>query len=92
MAGCLHRIAAAVVLHHFAMWAALPEAPRDGFKYVLGPPPSSVAHSGMGLKQMRTLDADGNVVSHRRHLTSDAAEEEEAAWDLADDDEAGEES
>ena len=48
----------------------------------------------MGLKQMRTLDADGNVVSHRRHLTSDAAEEEEAAWDLhlADDDEAGEES
>ena len=84
--------ACAVVLHHFAMWAALPEAPRDGFKYVLGPPPSSVAHSGMGLKQMRTLDADGNVVSHRRHLTDDAAEEEEAAWDLADDDEAGEES
>ena len=24
--------ACAVVLHHFAMWAALPEAPREGYK------------------------------------------------------------
>ena len=44
--------AAAVVLHHYAMWAALPEAIRDGFKYVQGAPPSSTPYSGMGIKQV----------------------------------------
>jgi len=58
--------ACAVVLHHYAMYAALPEAARDGYKYVQGPPPSSTPHSGMGLKQMRTLAADGSVVPRRR--------------------------
>ena len=68
--------ACAVVLHHFAMWAALPEAPRDGFKYVLGSPPSSVPNSGMGLKQMKSLNADGSVVAHRRRHGDDVEEEE----------------
>ena len=53
--------ACAVVLHHFAQWAALPEAPRDGFKFLEAAPPSSTPHSGMGLKQMRTLNADGSI-------------------------------
>ena len=53
--------ACAVVLHHFAIWAALPEAPRDGFKFVQGDTPQSIPNSGMGLKQMRTLNADGTV-------------------------------
>ena len=73
--------ACAVVLHHFAMWAALPEAPREGYKYVLGPPPSAIAHSGVGLKHMRTLNADGSVASHRRHLTSGDGDELEGAED-----------
>ena len=58
--------ACAVVLHQFAMWAAYPEASRDGFKYVQGAPPSSVPNSGIGLKQMKTLAADGSVVARRR--------------------------
>ena len=85
--------ACAVVLHHFAMWAALPEAPRDGYKYVLAPPPSSTAHSGIGIKQMRTLNADGSVLSHRRHLGATEAdgggevdEDDEAVVDVFDDD------
>ena len=53
--------ACAVVLHHFATWAALPEAPREGYKYNVAGPGQSVAHSGVGLKQMRTLNADGTV-------------------------------
>ena len=53
--------ACAIVLHHFALWAALPEAPRDGYKYVEDVKPSTIANSGVGLKQMRTLQADGTV-------------------------------
>ena len=49
--------ATAVVLHHFAMWASLPEAPRDGFKFCVDAPASSVAHSGIGLKQMSRATA-----------------------------------
>ena len=63
--------ACAVVLHHFALWAAMPEAKREGYKYLQGPPPSSVPHSGMGLNQMRTLRADGSVV-HRKRPNDDA--------------------
>lgn len=53
--------ACAIVLHHFALWAGFPEATRDGYKYVLNEPPSSVPYSGAGLNQMRTLRADGTV-------------------------------
>ena len=52
--------ACAVVLHHFAMYSALPEAPRDGAKFVVATPQSLVPRSGVGLRQMRTdLAADG---------------------------------
>ena len=74
--------ATAVVLHHFAMWAALPEAPREGFKYCLDAPASSVAHSGIGLKQMRTLNADGTVVAKR--TTAPNAEESSGSEDAGD--------
>ena len=93
--------ACAVVLHHFAQWAQLPEAPKQGYKYDVdtrhlqsvrhsgvpnpnpfpnpdpnsnpnpnpnlnsspnpnpNPNPNQVPHSGVGLKQMRSLRADG---------------------------------
>ena len=69
--------ACAVVLHHFAMWAALPEAPREGFKFNVGPPPQSVPHSGMGLKQMRSLNADGTAMPHKRRMAADADDDDE---------------
>ena len=53
--------AAAVVLHHFATWASLPEAPRTGFKFDQVAPRSAEPRSGVGLKQMRTLQADGSL-------------------------------
>jgi tRNA C32,U32 (ribose-2'-O)-methylase TrmJ len=59
--------ACAVVLHQFAMWAALPEAKREGYKYLQPElPPQSIPHSGVGLKQMKTLLADGSVAPRRR--------------------------
>ena len=60
--------ACAVVLHHFAQWAELPEAPREGYKYNVDDDnrPQCVAHSGIGLKQMRTLNADGTVAPRGR--------------------------
>ena len=73
--------ATAVVLHHFATWAAVPEAPREGFKYCVDAPASSVAHSGIGLKQMRTLNADGTVA---RRTTAAAAEESSGSEDAGD--------
>lgn len=66
--------ACAVVLHHFAMWAAIPEAPREGFKYNVDAPPSSIAHSGVGLKQMRTLNADGSIAPRGRGADNDDVE------------------
>jgi hypothetical protein len=75
--------ATAVVLHHFAMWASLPEAPRDGFKFCVDAPASSVAHSGIGLKQMKTLNADGTVA---RRATAAAADESSGSEDAGDDD------
>ena len=53
--------ACAVVLHHFATWASIPEAGRAGFKFTTAAPESSVANSGVGIKQMRTLNADGSA-------------------------------
>eukprot|EP00322_Chrysochromulina_rotalis_P006636 CAMPEP_0115855026 /NCGR_PEP_ID=MMETSP0287-20121206/14331_1 /TAXON_ID=412157 /ORGANISM="Chrysochromulina rotalis, Strain UIO044" /LENGTH=261 /DNA_ID=CAMNT_0003309169 /DNA_START=204 /DNA_END=989 /DNA_ORIENTATION=- len=85
--------ACAVVLHHFAMWAQLPEAPRDGYKYIQGAPPSSTPNSGMGLKQMRTLDAEGNVVPRRRGNPADDDDDVDddrggaacaAVWEVSD--------
>eukprot|EP00928_Gymnodinium_smaydae_P010928 TRINITY_DN14115_c0_g3_i1.p1 TRINITY_DN14115_c0_g3~~TRINITY_DN14115_c0_g3_i1.p1 ORF type:complete len:225 (+),score=29.67 TRINITY_DN14115_c0_g3_i1:56-730(+) len=67
--------ACAVILHHFAMWAALPEAPRDGFKYVQGVAPSTTPNSGMGLKQMKTLAADGSILPRRANHTADIGED-----------------
>ena len=71
--------ACAVVLHHFAIWAALPEAPREGYKYVQGVPGQTQPDSEVGLKKMRTLNADGSIVQHRmkRHNAGDAGGEEE---------------
>lgn len=39
-------VAAAIVLHHFATWAQLPEAPRSGFKYELADRPQRTAPRG----------------------------------------------
>ncbi|KAG8466593.1 hypothetical protein KFE25_007972 [Diacronema lutheri] len=51
--------AAAIVLEHYARWARLGEAPRDGYKYVThAVAPSSLPRSGMGVHQMRRLSAD----------------------------------
>ena len=55
--------AAAVALHHFALWASLSEAPRDGTndgKFERGPPLSVIPNSGVGYRQMRTLQPDGS--------------------------------
>ena len=68
--------ACAVVLHHFALWASLPEAPREGYKYKQGPPPQSTPHSGMGIKQMRTLNADGSVAPRKRQAAEEGGAEE----------------
>lgn len=40
-------VAAAIVLHRFASWAQLPEAPRSGFKYELADRPQRRAPRGM---------------------------------------------
>ena len=58
--------ACAVVLHHFAIWAQLPEAPRDGYKFVQGNPGQSDPTSDLGLKKMRTLNADGSIQPRKR--------------------------
>ena len=76
--------ACAGVLHHFAMWAALPEAPREGYKYLQGPSKQAIAHSGVGLKQMRTLNADGSVLEVTQLRDGAGAEEEAAADGVAD--------
>ena len=42
--------ACAVVLHHFAQWALLPEAPKQGYKYDVDTRHlQSVPHSGVAL-------------------------------------------
>ena len=71
--------ACAVVLHHFAQWAALPEAPRSGFKYDVADSPQCVAHSGVGLKQMRSLCADGTPAA-RSAAGGEGGEGEGEAW------------
>ena len=58
--------ACAVVLHHFAIWVQLPEAPRDGYKFVQGNPGQSDPTSDLGLKKMRTLNADGSIQPRKR--------------------------
>ena len=47
---------------------ALPEAARGGYKFTQGPTPQSTPHSGMGLKQMRTLNADGSVAAKKGRM------------------------
>jgi tRNA C32,U32 (ribose-2'-O)-methylase TrmJ len=72
--------ACAVVLHHFATWAAFPEHTRDEndpTKYAVGLGGQHVPRSGVGLKQMRTLLPDGSVAPRRP--AADAAEEEAGA-------------
>lgn len=86
--------ACAIVLHHFATWAQFAEAPRDGFKFVTAPPSaSSVPRSGVGLKQMRSLHADGSVVQRRKTdagAPSSADEDESGpAWQAPCDAETG---
>lgn len=39
-------VATAIVLHHFAIWAQVPEAPRSGFKYELADRPVRLAPRG----------------------------------------------
>eukprot|EP00038_Savillea_parva_P011837 m.200454 g.200454 ORF g.200454 m.200454 type:complete len:229 (-) comp21054_c0_seq1:183-869(-) len=40
-------VATSIVLYAFAQWAQYPEAPREGFKYVLGPRPARTAKKGI---------------------------------------------
>lgn len=37
-------VAASIVLHHFAVWAGLPERPREGHKFVVAEPPPRQMH------------------------------------------------
>ena len=39
-------VAASIVLHHFALWAEYPEAPRQGEKYSVGGRPQRTAPRG----------------------------------------------
>ena len=58
--------ACAVVLHHYAVWAQMAEAPRAGYKFVQGNPGQSDPQSDVGLKKMRTLNADGSYLAPRK--------------------------
>jgi len=83
--------ACAVVLHHYATWAAFAEAPREGAKFVTEHSASSVPHSGIGLKQMRTRHADGSVAQRRKVDGGEASgaggdEEGDAAFQVSFDD------
>ena len=39
-------VAASIVLHHFALWAGMPETSRDGAKYIVGPRPQRTGARG----------------------------------------------
>jgi hypothetical protein len=39
-------VAAGIVLHHFATWARLPERPREGAKFAVGPRPTRTVPRG----------------------------------------------
>lgn len=60
--------------HRSAQWAAIPETARDGYKFVEAPPPSSTPRSGMGLKQMRSLNADGTFAPKAAKAADASAE------------------
>ena len=70
--------ACAVVLHHFAIWSGMPEAARGGYKFTQGPTPQSTPHSGMGLKQMRTLNADGSVAVKKGRTAREGDDDDDA--------------
>ncbi len=80
--------AAAIVLHHFASWAALPEVARDDqdpTKFAVTEPLQGVARSGVGLKQMRTLLPDGTPAPRRgrEHDTQGGSDDDgvdDEAW------------
>ena len=56
----------APLLHHYAVWAQMAEAPRAGYKFVQGNPGQSDPQSDVGLKKMRTLNADGSYLAPRK--------------------------
>ena len=61
------------------------QAPRDGYKFVTQDPQSWVPRSGVGLRQMRSLRADGSVVDRRKEAGKEAGKGEELeAEDAAD--------
>ena len=58
------------------------QAPRDGYKFVTQDPQSWVPRSGVGLRQMRSLRADGSVVDRRKEAGKGEELEAEDAADL----------
>eukprot|EP00967_Tisochrysis_lutea_P106964 scaffold164487_cov29-Tisochrysis_lutea.AAC.2 len=71
--------ACAIVLHHFATWAAFPEAPREGAKFITEISTSHLPHSRVGLRQMRSLNPDGSVVQRGKQDESGDSDDEEGA-------------
>mmetsp|Transcript_40982 Transcript_40982/g.94900 ORF Transcript_40982/g.94900 Transcript_40982/m.94900 type:complete len:114 (-) Transcript_40982:57-398(-) len=73
---------AAIVLEHFARWAKLEEAPREGYKFVTHAiPPSCVPYSGFGLPQMKSLDAPARIKSDGSDAGSDPTEASKSGSD-----------
>ena len=60
-----------------------PRGATRSYKYLQGPSKQAIAHSGVGLKQMRTLNADGSVLEVTQ-LRDGAGAEEAAADGVAD--------
>ncbi|KXZ46246.1 hypothetical protein GPECTOR_45g116 [Gonium pectorale] len=68
-------VAASIVLHHFAIWAAYPEREREGYKYVVADKPLRTMARGV------VRDSDEAVREQRQRRRAEAAEAEEGgAW------------
>jgi tRNA C32,U32 (ribose-2'-O)-methylase TrmJ len=75
--------AAGIVLENYARWAKLREAPRMGYKYVVPEAaPSTVPRSGMGIKQMVSLEEPGATGAGTARAGS-GSDSESSAFDPA---------
>lgn len=64
-------VAASIVLHHFALWARYPEAPRCGAKFEVGPRPQRVCARGV---VPLSPEAAAALVAARRRQGGDGAD------------------
>ena len=72
-------IASSIVLHEFAVWAQFEEAPRDGYKYLLGTRP--LRDSPRGTCRSQSADEIRQERAKTRENAS-AAEEEASEFSL----------